>query len=77
MREEAEVYRTTVRLEQPIYDLLVRVARENHLHTPRRGPNIAGAIRWLIMDWEQMRRTAGLRGLAAEDPSAGAGGLAS
>jgi predicted DNA-binding ribbon-helix-helix protein len=44
-----------VRLEKPIYDVLVQVALENHLHTPRRGPNITGAIRWLVLDWQRLQ----------------------
>ena len=38
MSEEVSIHRSTVRLEKPIYDVLVGVAMENHLHTRRRGP---------------------------------------
>jgi predicted DNA-binding ribbon-helix-helix protein len=55
MAEDAKVQRSTVRLEKPIYDVLVQVALENHLHTPRRGPNITGAIRWLVLDWQRLQ----------------------
>jgi len=58
MAEEATIHRATVRLEKPICDVLVRVALENHLHTPRRGPNITGAIRWLVLDLQQLRSEA-------------------
>jgi len=39
MSEEVSIHRSTVRLEKPIYDVLVGVAMKNHLHTPRRGSN--------------------------------------
>jgi predicted DNA-binding ribbon-helix-helix protein len=55
MSEEVSIHRSTVRLEKPIYDVLVGVAMENHLHTPRRGPNITAAVRWLVLDWQQLR----------------------
>jgi predicted DNA-binding ribbon-helix-helix protein len=58
MAEETTIHRATVRLEKPIYDVLIRVALENHLHTPRRGPNITGAIRWLVLDWQRLRAEA-------------------
>ena len=61
MSEDALVHRATVRLERSIYDLLVSVALENHLVTPRRGPNVTAAIRWLVMDWQRLRSQLGER----------------
>ena len=58
MSEEVSIHRSTVRLEKPIYDVLVGVAMENHLHTPRRGPNITAAVRWLVLDWQELRSQA-------------------
>jgi hypothetical protein len=69
MAEESTIHRSTVRLEKPIYDVPVDVALENHLHTPRRGPNITGAIGWLVLGaavWRgvegTMRTRVGVRG---------------
>jgi hypothetical protein len=45
MAGNRNVQRSTVRLEKSIYDVLVQVALGNHLHTPRRGPDITEAIR--------------------------------
>lgn len=59
MSQDTGVRRATVRLERSIYDVLVGVVLENHLVTPRRGPNVTAAIRWLVLDWQRMRSQEG------------------
>jgi|GEM_PF-3716650 len=46
--------RTTLNLDDPVYELLEQVAIEKHLTTPGRGPVITAALRYIVNDWAEL-----------------------